>query len=341
MTILLIVLIIAAIASYLFFKSGYQISSRDQELINKITAQEPVEQVYGATGEVHISDHLMIHYNRIPPSAENKGTVLLINGLGQTMLDWPAYLLDGLTNAGYEIIRMDNRDVGKSSWIKDWGKGNYYNLSDMAADAIAVLDHLKVDQAHVIGVSMGGMISQTLVLDYPDRFLSLSSLLSTGYFYDPELTQVTPAFRLGVARIIVKYRLKKSAINSMKAQLSIYHLLHGDASYEVNKHAVLNRAFYEVTKRKGYNPKASRQHGVAIAKSGSRYDRLGQISIPTLILHGTGDPLILVEHAHKYHRLIPNAKKCIIDGMGHDLPEKFQDLIMTSIFNNISTTTHS
>jgi len=308
MTILLIVLIIAAIASYLFFKSGYQISSRDQDLINKITALEPVEQVYGATGEVHISDHLMIHYNRIPPSAENKGTVLLINGLGQTMLDWPAYLLDGLTNAGYEIIRMDNRDVGKSSWIKDWGKGNYYN---------------------------------TLVLDYPDRFLSLSSLLSTGYFYDPESTQVTPAFRLGVARIIVKYRLKKSAINSMKAQLSIYHLLHGDASYEVNKHAVLNRAFYEVTKRKGYNPKASRQHGVAIAKSGSRYDRLGQISIPTLILHGTGDPLILVEHAHKYHRLIPNAKKCIIDGMGHDLPEKFQDLIMTSIFNNISTTTHS
>ena len=340
MTILLIALIIAVIGSYLFFKGGYQISSGDHELINKIAAMDPVEHVYGVTGEVHISDDLMIHYNQIPPSSEHKGTVLLVNGLAQTMLDWPAYILDGLTDAGYEIIRMDNRDVGNSSWVEDWGKGNYYKLSEMAADAIAVLDHLKVDQAHVIGVSMGGMISQTLVLDYPDRFLSLSSLLSTGYFYDPELTQVTPAFRLGVGRIYLKYSLNRSAINSMKAQLSIYHLLHGDASYEVNKHAVLNRAYYEVSRRKGYNPKASRQHGVAIAKSGSRYDRLGQISIPTLILHGTGDPLILVEHAQKYHRLIPNAKKCIIDGMGHDLPEKFQEQIMTAIFNNISTTTH-
>ncbi len=327
------------VVCYLFLSTGYQINSKDQALIKEIIAKKPVEHVLGVTGEVQISDNLVIHYNQIPSSSDAKGTILLVNGLAQTMLDWPADLLDGFTQAGYDIIRMDNRDVGNSSWIEDWGKGKYYTLSDMAADVIAVMDHLKIDQAHVIGVSMGGMIAQTLVLDYPERFISLSSLLSTAYFYDPELTQVTPAFRLGVARILVKYRVFQSVINSMKAQLSVYHLLHGDAQYEVNSSAVLNRAYYEVTKRRGYNPKASKHHGVAIAKSGSRYDRLSQIHIPTLILHGTGDPLILVEHAHKYHRLIPHAKKCIVNGMGHDLPEKFHDQIMAAILDNISINT--
>ena len=331
----------AAIAFYLFCKSGYQISTEDQQLINAITAAEPLEHIRGETGDVQISDDVSIHYNHMPASSETKGTVVLINGLAQTMLDWPAYMLDGITKAGYELIRIDNRDVGNSTWIKDWGKGKYYKLSDMASDAIAVMDRLQVDQAHVIGVSMGGMIAQTMALDYPNRLLSLSSLLSTGHFYDPELTQVTPAFRMGVARILLKYTLIRSTVNSMKAQLSVYHLLHGDGQYEVDKRSVLNRAYYELTKRKGYNPKASKHHGEAIAKSGSRYDQLGHINIPTLILHGTGDPLIVVEHAHKYHSLIAHAKKCILDGMGHDLPEKYQDQIMTAILDNISITTQS
>lgn len=341
MTIILIIIAAIAIAFYLFCKTGYQISAEDQQLINAITAAAPLEHIRGVTGDIQVTDDISIHYNHMPISSGTKGTVVLINGLAQTMLDWPAYMLDGITKAGYELIRIDNRDVGNSSWVKDWGKGNYYKLSDMASDAIAVMDHLQVDQAHVIGVSMGGMIAQTMALDYPDRLLSLSSLLSTGHFYDPELTQVTPAFRLGVARILTKYTLIRSTVNSMKAQLSVYHLLQGDAQYEVDKPSVLNRAYYEVTKRKGYNPNASKHHGVAIAKSGSRYDRLAQIKVPTLILHGTSDPLILVEHAHKYHGLISHAKNCILDGMGHDLPEKYQDQIMTAILDNISTTTHS
>lgn len=328
-------LFILFILGVIFWHSGYQISPEDELEIKKIISQEPIEHVFGLTGDVLVDDNINIHYNHIKTQADKRGTVLLVNGLAQTMLDWPTFMLDGITEAGFDIIRMDNRDVGNSTWVKDWGKGKYYTLSHMAADAIAILDHLQIEQAHVIGVSMGGMITQTLALEYPDRFLSISSLLSTGHFYDRELTQVTPSFRTEVTRIILRYSMIPSTVNSMKAQLSVFHLLHGDGSYQVNRSSVMNRAYYEVKKRKGYNRKASQHHGVAIAKSGSRYDQLSQINIPALILHGTGDPLILVEHAHKYHQMIPNATKCIIDGMGHDLPEKYQKEIMGAILHNL------
>ena len=328
-------LLILFILGVIFWYSGYQISPEDESEIKKIISKEPIEHVYGLTGNVILDSDLSIHYNHIKSRASKKGTVLLINGLAQTMLDWPAYMLEGLLAAGYDIIRMDNRDVGNSTWLKNWGKGNYYTLSDMAADCIAVMNHLQVEQVHVIGVSMGGMISQTLVIEYPNRFLSISSLLSTGNFYDQKLTQVTPSFRKEAVRIIMRYSLIRSTVRSMKAQLSVYHLLHGDGSYQVNSYSVLNRAYYEVKKRKGYNRKASQHHGVAIAKSGSRYDQLQDISIPTLVLHGAGDPLIFVEHAYKYHKMIPDAELCIIDGMGHDLPEKYQADIMEAILENV------
>ncbi len=328
-------LFILGLALVIYWHSGYQLSPEDIDTIKQIISEAPQAQTTGSIAQVTTTDGITINYNSIDAQNKDKGTILLVNGLAQTMLDWPQYMLEAFAKEGYHVIRFDNRDVGDSSWIKSWGKSNYYRLEHMAADAITVLDHLSIQKAHVIGVSMGGMISQTLAIQYPNRFLSLASLLSTGYFYDPRLTQVTGRFRKEVTRIILRYSLLSSTVNSMKAQLSIYHLLHGDGSYEVNRDSVLNRAYYEVKKRKGYNRKASQHHGVAIAKSGSRYDQLQDIVIPSLILHGTGDPLILVEHAHKYHRMIPNASKCIIEGMGHDLPEKFKHIIMGALFDNI------
>ena len=115
-----------------------------------------------------------------------KGTVLLINGAAETMIQWPDQMIRTILKNGFRVIRFDNRGLGKSDWIKDWSKSNSYNLEEMARDALAVTSHLMIKKFHVIGYSTGGMIAQILAINHPEKIITMTNLMSTGYLLDPE-----------------------------------------------------------------------------------------------------------------------------------------------------------
>lgn len=258
--------------------------------------------------------------------------ILLVNGHTQTLLEWQPYFYQPLLDEGYRVIRYDNRGFGQSDWMKDWGDGNKYTLVEMATDGISVLDHLGIKQAHVIGSSMGGMICQRLAINFPNRVLSLTSIMSTGFYYDKKLVNVPKKFILSLAKLIFRYRKTMHHDETkLKFQYGIRQILKGNGDYELDTKSHLQQFYYEIKNRNGYNSKATAQHGYAIKKSGSRYGELKKLNVPALIIHGTDDPLILVNHAKKYGPMIPNSTSLILNGMGHDIPEKYIPEILDAL----------
>lgn len=320
-TILATVLLVTAIVLIIVIYSGPQLPKETNKILKAILAPNAIlpELITGQTGYAK-NGEVSIWYELIRNEKTTKGTILLVGGLSCTVLDWQDYTYQPFLEAGYQVIRFDNRDVGMSDWMHNWSRQNHYTLEDMAKDAVAVLDALQIQKAHVVGMSMGGMISQRIAISHSDRVLSLTSIMSTGYMHDPELKGVTSQFILNMARFIIRYRDLTKTENKIKLHLGIQRMLLGKGGYAFDNKAMMQKALYELTKRKGFNKKSRDQQGYAIKKSGSRYEELKQLNVPTLVIHGTTDPLVLFEHGQKYAPMIPNAKTLFIDGMGHDFP---------------------
>lgn len=274
-------------------------------------------------------------------SNENpKDNILLVNGLGHPMFTWTAEIYQPLVDAGYRVIRFDNRGLGHSDWMKNWSKQNPYTLEDMATDAVAVLDDLGIGKAHIIGASMGGMISQRLAISHSERVKSLTSIMSTSHYFDKTEKNTSFQFYRDYVMVNIAYRhnLKKEE-NKVKLHVSIQRILRGKGDYEFNHEDSIVNAFNEVRNRRGFNARAGDQHQEAIKLSGSRYDELAQINVPTLVIHGTDDPLILIGQGEKYARQISTAKTLFIKGMGHDMPSVYLPQIHAAIMENISLVT--
>lgn len=262
-------------------------------------------------------------------------TILLIMGHSCSALVWPKYFYESLVQAGYHVIRYDNRGLGLSDWtpaqIAIGGEGWKYTLEDMASDALAVLDALEVKNAHIVGASMGGMIGQRLALSHPERVLSLTSIMSTGYFYDPDLRQVNPKLAWKVGSFYLRHGLFRTERSFMKLRLGIRDAISGPIGKDFDQVEVCQSTLYEIRRRAGYNVNTKTQHGYAIKKSGSRLEELKKLTLPTLVLHGDADPLVMPEHGEKYGELIPNAEVVWLKGMGHTLPESFMPEILEAL----------
>ena len=245
-----------------------------------------------------------------------------------------------MVEAGYRVIRFDNRGVGLSGWVENWEKKAPYALEDMAGDAIAILDELEIQQAHVIGVSMGGMIGQSMAINTSERVSSLTSIMSSGYYEDPELPRLSTSLKLDFARVFLKYGFRQSESKALKLGLAIPYLLKGTGNYTYDDLEILNKNLYELRKRNGYNPKVNKQHTAAISASGSRYDGLKHLTIPTLIVHGSADRLIDIAHGKKCAALIPGADSLWIEGMGHDIPEEYAGRILEAVYRNFEKGKH-
>lgn len=332
-----IFLLVALIASaYWFINSGPPLPADVDEIIQQMQTDGVPEFIEGRTG-VAKNGNVSIGYEVIENEQDSKETIVLINGHSQILLDWPKYFYQPLVDAGYRVIRFDNRGVGSSDWLPNYDKKKPYLLEDMAKDVLAILDQESIEKAHIIGMSMGGMIGQRLAISHADRVLSLTSIMSTGYFYDPKLTNVPRKFYKNLIAANLKYPLKANDIpRQLKLNLAIRQLQDGEGNYMLDHKFVLQRSLYELTKRKGYNKKVVDQHSLAIEKSGSRYEELGQINVPTLVIHGTTDPLIKFEHAEKYAKMIPQAETLFIEGMGHDLPPEHTPEMTAAILKNLS-----
>jgi pimeloyl-ACP methyl ester carboxylesterase len=242
---------------------------------------------------------------------ESSPGLLLIAGLGSQMITWDDDLCGLLVDRGFFVVRFDNRDVGLSTQIDD---DTPYTLADMADDAAGLLDHLGLDAVHVVGASMGGMIAQELVLRYPQRALTLTSIYSrTGA---PDIGLPLP----DVAGRIIRPRAK-SIEEAIEGAYATCVAIWGDSpELPFDEERARRRA--EMATRRAYTPEGTVRQALAIQRSPDRTERLRSVRIPTLVVHGDNDPLVTVAGGIHTAETIPGAELMIIKGMGHVLDRR-------------------
>ena len=239
-------------------------------------------------------------------------TLLMVNGLGSQSSNYQDAWCDMFAAEGLFVIRFDNRDVGLSTSFAGapvGEAGNAYLLGDMAADAIAVLDAEGIERAHVMGLSMGGMIVQTLAVEHPHRLLSMTSVMSaTG---EPEFDQSAPeAFAQLTAPPATD---RESHVQRWIDGLRIW----GSPEFfdEDRLRADAERSF-----DRAFTPDGTTRQFLAIRASAPRAQLLREVTVPTLVMHGSADTLITPSGGERTAELIPGARFVLIDGMGHDYP---------------------
>jgi pimeloyl-ACP methyl ester carboxylesterase len=249
--------------------------------------------------------------------------LLMIMGLGTQLIHWDLELCELLAARGFHVIRFDNRDIGHSTKIAapvpnvrramlGFRVEAPYLLSDMADDAVGLLDHLGIRTAHVVGASMGGMIAQTLAIEQPERVLSLTSIMST-----------TGERRVGRPKLRAMGLLMRRAPSEKEAFIEHFvrtFRLIGSRGFPFDEPRV-RKHVAEAYERDHSSAGTGRQLA-AILASGDRTERLRSLSVPTTVIHGTVDPLVPFRGGRATADAIPDAKLIAIPGMGHDMPRE-------------------
>jgi pimeloyl-ACP methyl ester carboxylesterase len=317
---------IAGFALYLS-ATGPELPANTDEIITEVLNNDLPELITGETGFAD-SGGIQIWYESMLPEGTPRGAVILIPGISSDGLAWPPKLVDALLDAGYQVIRYDPRGTGMSDWMEDWDSTKPYSLADMAADCIAVLDALDIEAAHVVGVSMGGMVAQQMTIDYPARVLTLTSIMSSGDIVDPRLPPLSMVVVRELLFLNLKYGLIRTERNMMKLHVASRVILRGESTYALDVKTIAEQTLYNLRERKGFNLQSSPQHNGAVITSGSRYTALLNVRRPTLIIHGLADPFVPIEHSYTYAAFIPDADTLWIEGMGHDLPDIYIEPII-------------
>jgi len=250
--------------------------------------------------------------------------VFLIIGLEEQCTLWHDAFLMPVVEAGYRVVRFDNRDTGLSTWIEDWDEGNPYTLEDMAADALGLLNALGVEQAHWVGASMGGMIAQRIALHDPGRVHTLTLIGTSGFPLDPDPAlqpvygqESSHAVQEVLASSFPNY-LTDPAENIEYRVEAMRHLAGSRFPFETEYFRNIQEK--NIMERKGYNPEAQAHHFAAVVASGSLLDELRKVHIPAVVFHGTEDPLLHPGHAEKLAGSIAGAQLAWMKGVGHELP---------------------
>ena len=263
--------------------------------------------------------------------------IVLIMGLGAQMIHWDDEFCRQLAACGFRVIRFDNRDIGKSSKMSGGKRltaaellklrflkipvAAPYRLRDMAQDTVALMDHLFIRTAHIVGASMGGMIAQEIALTFPERVRSLTSIMSTTG--NPK---IPPPTREATAVLMAPPPASKEEYFARFAQT--WRVLRAGSFPEEE---ALDPARAARTWERGLNPPGVGRQLRAILASGSRKERLRAVKAPTLVIHGTVDPLVRPEGGMDTAASIPGARLVMIDGMGHALPTRFWPQIIGAI----------
>lgn len=267
-----------------------------------------------------------VQANGITIEYEEQGSgdpLLLVMGLGGQLVDWPPMLIELLVAAGFRVISFDNRDSGLSTEFTGepptMGQlakavvfrrqlASEYLLSDMADDAVGLLDALGIDRTHVVGMSMGGMIAQSIAIQHPSRVRSLTSIMST-----------TGNRRVGQPsqKIIRKSVRRKppSRETAIDQGVELFREISGPGFDEG-----AFREFARLSIDRSFRPDGTARQTAAIIASPDRTQALGRITAPTLVVHGLVDPLVRPSGGIATARAIPNSRLLMFNDMGHDFP---------------------
>jgi len=276
--------------------------------------------------------------------AESAEPILLIMGLGAQMTRWSKAFYQRLVDAGYRVILFDNRDIGLTEKLDAAGPPDVpgliaalsegrkpavaYTLDEMAADAVGLLSALGIERAHIVGASMGGMIAQLVAADYPERTLSLTSIMSTTG--NPNLPRATDAAmaRLNTPAPDPTKDLEAfldSAVAGAKVMAS---------AYPVDEAAVREQALGDF--RRCYYPVGFMRQYAGIMASPDRRPKLKTITAPTVVIHGDADPLVPVEGGRDTAENIPGAELLVLPGMGHELPVALHGDVVAGILSAVA-----
>lgn len=313
------IIFIFGLLSYIFL-GGPKLPPETDAIIDEVLQSEVPELIIGQTGFA-ASDGLQIWYEDISPKGPPKGTVLLVMSLGGDALEWPPTFVQAFVEAGYHVIRYDHRGVGMSDRVANWDRKNPYTISDMAGDAVAVMEALNVQKAHIVGHSMGGIIAQAIAIEHPERALSLTLMSTSGYIGDPNLPGLTSSYFINSALKsipLLKYRLLGGERNLIKERIAKMVVFLGPEDLDIRKTAEV--VLYSLRKRQGISIQGALQHQAAVTVSGSRYEKLKKLDMPTLVIHGTADPINPIEHGKKLAEVIPNAEGLWLDRVEHVFP---------------------
>jgi pimeloyl-ACP methyl ester carboxylesterase len=255
--------------------------------------------------------------------------IVLIMGLGMQLVAWPDAFCRLLVAQGFRVVRFDNRDCGLSSRVRGRRSPGLllamvaarlglpvpaaYRLEDMARDTIGLMDVLGIERAHVVGASMGGMIAQVLAARFPERVLSLTSIMSSSG------NRRVSRPRKRALQIFMRRPPASADRDAVVAHLVDLFAVIGSPGYPTDPRELRERLARSV--RRAYDPAGTVRQLIAVIASGDRRRLLRRIVAPTLVIHGADDPLVPVEAGQDTARNVPGATLRIVDGMGHDLPD--------------------
>jgi pimeloyl-ACP methyl ester carboxylesterase len=303
-----------------------------------VTSDEPTGQDRMTDALVDVGRGTELCYDEF--GEPDRPAVVLIAGLGQQKHTWPGDFAIALAGRGYRVIRFDNRDVGRSTHadfpapnpfavLRGGNDKRQYHLGDMARDTVGLLDALGVRNAHLVGVSMGGMIAQTVTAHYPGRVRTLTSIMST-----------TGASRIGRPAPSTWWRMAtakppRNRAEAVDGAVAIFRHI-GSRGYPFNEASVRERA--GIAWDRDPTSAGTRRQLAAIFASGDRTRELRQIDVPALVIHGDRDRMIHPTGGAATARAIPGARLETIAGMGHDLPLGAWDRILDLIDSHAQTT---
>jgi len=245
-------------------------------------------------------------------------TLMLVNGLGSQLINYDVQLCAMFVDHGLHVVRFDNRDVGLSTKVD-----SHYLLTDMAQDAFGVLDHLGIERAHIAGMSMGGMIVQTMAILHPERVLSMCSVMSRP------ANDRGPSTPAAIAALMSSPPVQREAFieHSVESQRIIASVGLGNTEQRWRDRAAasFDRCFY---------PEGRSHQLAAVGASPDRRPGLAALTMPVLVIHGADDPLITLPGGEATAAAIPGAELLVIPGMAHDLPPDTWTTIVGAIVAN-------
>ncbi|WP_218938323.1 alpha/beta fold hydrolase [Modestobacter altitudinis] len=250
-----------------------------------------------------------------------RSTLLLIMGLGQQLIHWPEDFCRQLAAEGFRVVRFDNRDAGRSTHLS----GRRYSLEDMEADTVGLLDALAVDSAHVVGASLGAMIAQTMVIRHPDRVRSLASLMST-------------TGRRGVGRTSMRVfrhmltRPPRTEQEAIERRVRVFATV-GSTGFDQDLDE-LRRVTAAAFRRDPLARDGRRRQHRAVRAAGDRTEALRHVTAPSVVVHGTMDPMCHFSGGLATAQAIPGARLVLVPGMGHDLPRGAWPQLISAIASN-------
>lgn len=275
------------------------------------------------TKSMTISSGITLHYQ--DEGKKSAPAIILIMGLGAQMTVWPDSLYRGLVEKGFRVIRFDNRDTGLSTQLDEFGSPSLvkawlskrlpiassapYKLEDMADDVLQLMNGLKLKKVHLVGASMGGMIAQILAAKHKKKVVSLTSIMSSVSFTSKPklklLLSLARQPRQGNREDAIRYNIKLNRLIGSPAFPSDERTLYEQASRSIER---------------AYNPSGFRRQLVAITATGDRRHMMKKIKAPTLVIHGSDDPVIPLAGGQDTAKRIRDAKLKVVDGMGHNFP---------------------